>query len=225
MQKDVWIEHHKRFNMCKPVAVVGAPGLRSIGILVTDYLMKDCKPELFAELYSTHFPIVYQTKPIYASHPSLPGVGGISIASGIAGFPSVQFYYHTAPPVIFTRGYHANFHGQYDVAEKVLDFFEETQVTRIIVIAGYGWKGKEVCCAATSQGVLEGLKQKHRLEIGYEGPFYGFSGLVFGLAKRRGIEALCLFGRTEPDLADPKKPDEEVARMLAKKVAEIVKLE
>ena len=82
------------------------------------------------------------------------------------------------------------------------------------MLAGYGIKGKEVCCAATDLKIIEETKQKYGIEVGYEGSFYVFSGLVFGLAKLRGIEALTLLGRTELNLEEPEDPDENVANAI-----------
>ena len=189
-----------------------------------DSLIRRIKPELIAELYSNHFPLIYQTKPSYASHPRLPGIGGITIESGVAEFPKVQFYFHSSPPLIITQGCHANFNGQYEVAEKVLDFYRDFRVRRLIVVAGYGLKGADVCCAATSKKLMDELKQQYGVEVGYEGPFYGFSGLVFGLAQRKGIDAFCLFGRTEPTPDFPESPDEEAANTLLRKLTQILNI-
>jgi proteasome assembly chaperone (PAC2) family protein len=225
MQKDTWIRYHRDLALNEPVAVVGSPGLRSIGSLVVDSLVEELNAELVAELYSTHFPLIYQTKPSYASHPGLPGIAGIRVDQRNIDFPKVEFFYHPSPPLIITRGYHANFHGQYEVAEKVLDFYDEIRVRRLIAVAGYGLQGEQICSAATSRSIIEEIREEHGIEAGYEGPFYGFSGLVFGLAKRRGIEALCLFSKTEPRPEEPELPDEEASRMLLKKLAQILKLD
>ncbi|MCW4038224.1 MAG: PAC2 family protein [Candidatus Bathyarchaeota archaeon] len=206
------------------MAVAGSPGLRSIGSLVINSLIQKVKPELIAELHSTHFPLIYQTKPSYASHPRLPGIGGITIESGVAEFPRIQFYFHPSPPLIITQGCHANFNGQYEVAEKVLDFYKDLRVKRLIVVAGYGLKGADVCCAATNPKLMDELKHKYGVEVGYEGPFYGFSGLVFGLAQLKSIDALCLFGRTEPTPDFPESPDEEAATTLLNKLTQILNL-
>ena len=39
----------------------------------------------------------------------------------------------------------------------------------------------------------------------------GFSGLVFGLSKRKGMEALCLFAGTQPKEDDLEFPDTEAS--------------
>jgi len=222
--QNTWIRQHKRPILDEPVAVVGSPGLRSIGRLVIDSLINEIKPKLIAELYSTHFPLIYQTKPSYASHPRLPGIGGIKIKSRKAYLPKIRFYTNASPPLIITRGCHANFDGQYEVAHRVLDFYNKVQVRRIIVVAGYGIKGKKVCCAATSNKLIEEMKEKHGIEVSYVGPFYGFSGLVFGLSMLKEIEAICLFGRTKPILDDPECPDEDGSKTVLDILKQIINL-
>ena len=219
-----WQTYCKRVELNEPIAVVGSSGFRCIGRLVVRHLVNELKPLLIAELHSTHFPLIYQTKPAYFSDPELPGIGGVELRSGEVEMPSVQFYAHPHPPLLITKGYHANFSGQYEVAERVVDFFKELRVRRIIVVAGYGSKERKVCCAATEKKIIEETKEKFQIEVDYKGPFYGFSGLVFGLAKLKGIEALCLFVSAEPVPTDPEAPDEESSKMLLNKLSQILDL-
>jgi proteasome assembly chaperone (PAC2) family protein len=211
---DIWIEHLRKVDLERPVAVVGSPGLRSIGELVVNQLVEKTRAELIAELYSTHLPLVYQTKPSYASHYALPGIGGAKVKNGLLDLPKVKFYACSAPSLIITKGYHANFAGQFDVADEVVGFLSESGAKRIILAAGYGSKTRKVCCAATDLGLIREMKEKFEIEVEYEGPFYGFSGLVFGLAKRKGVDALCLFAGTEPNLDDPEFPDPESSELI-----------
>jgi proteasome assembly chaperone (PAC2) family protein len=97
-------------------------------------------------------------------------------------------------------------------------------VRRVIVVAGYGLQGTDVCGAATSPALMEELKERYGVDVGYEGPFYGFSGLVFGLAQRKGLDAVCLFGRTEPTPDFPESPDEAAAHTLLQKLAQLLDL-
>ena len=203
MSADIWIERFKKPSLKQPIAVVGSPGLRSIGQLTVNQLIVKTQAELIAELYSTHLPLVYQTKPSYAAHPALPGIGGAKIEKGTVNLPKIEFWTCSDPPLIIVKGYHANFSGTYDVADEVVDFLSELGVARIIVAAGYGSKTRKVCCAATDPDLIREMKEKFNIEVEYTGPFYGFSGLVFGLAKRKGIDALCLFAGTEPILMTP----------------------
>lgn len=211
MENDIWITRHECAELQEPVAVVGSPGLRSIGKLTVDNLIAQTKAQPTAELYSTHLPSIYQTTPSYAAHPSLPGMGGAIVESGNLDLPKVQFYSCSNPPLVFARGYHANFAGQYTVAKKVVDLLSEMQVKRMVVVAGFGSKEKKICCAATNQKGIDEMKEKFGVGIGYKGPFMGFSGLVFGLSKLKGIEAICLFAGTEPKEDDLEFPDKEAS--------------
>jgi proteasome assembly chaperone (PAC2) family protein len=222
MENRVWIKKYDSPKLDSPVAVVGSPGLRSVGKLVVESLIEKTNAQLIAELYSTHLPSVYETKPSYAAHPAFPGGSGIIVTSGLLDMPKVQFYASKNPELIITKGYHANFDGQYIVAEKVVDFISEMHVKRMIVAAGYGSKEKNVCFAATNQSLLEEMKEKFELCTGYKGPFMGFSGLVFGLSKLRQIESICLFAGTQPNQEDLEYPDKDASELVINKLKQIL---
>jgi len=224
MAAKTWIRYLERPELREPVAVVGSPGLRSVGKLAIDHLISELKPTLIAELYSSHLPLFHQTSPSYAPSPEFPGEPGVTVAHNSTDLPKVEFYHSSNPDQIIARGYHANFHGQYEVAEKVLDLFKESRVERMFVIAGYAQEGEAVCCAATSPNMIEEMK-RHSVEKGYEGPFYGFSGLVFGLAALRDIKGVCLFGRTKPNLEYPEYPDPYAAKAVLEKLRQILSLD
>jgi len=218
-----WMKYFKEPLVKEPIAIVGSPGLRSVGKIVVDYLIEELEPRLIAELYSPHFPILYQTRPSYVPHPDFPGQAGILLEEGRVELPRVEFYLLTNPELLITKGYHANFQGQYEVANQVLDFYQELGVKKMMVIAGYGTEGKEVCCAATDLELIKELKQ-YDIDIGYEGPFYGFSGLVFGLGILRNIKSICLFGKTQPNPEDPEYPDPKAAKAVLEKLSIMLNL-
>jgi len=222
--RDIWIEHREMLKLDEPVAIVGSPGLRSIGKLVVDSLIAETRAQLIAELYSTHLPSIYQTAPTYAANPMFPGFGGALVRSGKADLPKIQFYACSVPELIFVVGYHPNFEGQYEVAEEVISFLNEKHVKRIIVVAGYGSDEKKVLCAANDPRIISEAKEKFGIEIGYQGPFMGFSGLVFGLAKRKNIEALCLFSATTPMKDDLEFPDKEASEKVLDYMKKVINL-
>ncbi len=207
MKSEIWMQQFAKTDLHEPVAIVGSPGFRSIGKLAVDSLIAQTKARLLAGLYSIHLPSIYQTSPSYAADPSLPGIGGSIVESGSIDLPKIQFYACSDPPLVFVMGHHANFSGQYKVAEKVVEYLADLGVKQMIVLAGYGSKENKICCAATSQKGLDEMKEKFGIDIGYKGPFMGFSGLVFGLSKLKGIEAVCLFAGTEPVEEDLEFPD------------------
>lgn len=218
-----WVKYFEEPLVKEPIAIVGSPGLRSIGKLALEFLIKKFQPRLIAELYSEHFPTQHGTIPSYVAHPDYPGQAGVWIYKSQITLPKVEFYYLKDPELLLTKGYHANFQGQYEVAKKVLDVYEKFNVKRMIVLAGYGIGNKDVCCAATDIELIKEMK-RYGIETEYEGAFYGFSGLVFGLGRLRGIRGVCLFGRTQPNPEDPEYPDPKVAKILLKKLSVILNI-
>lgn len=210
-------------GMTELVGIVASRGMRSIGIIAIDYLIKKLQPKLIDEVYSTHFPVIHETQPSYAAHPDYPGIPGIWLQKVGAALPKIEFYLSDSPRLLLTRGYHANFQGQYEVAEQVLDTCEKHSVKRLFVLAGYGVGEGEVCCAATDIELVEELKT-HDVGTGYEGPFMGFSGLVLGSAKLRGIKGVCLFGRSQPSVEDPEYPDPQAAKKVLEALSGILDL-
>ena len=225
MSINIWIKHIRKPNLKEPIAIVGSPGLRSIGKLAIDYLVHKLQAKSLAELFSTHFPLIFHTQPSYASHPRFLGDAGVSVKESEISFPKVQFYFSTIPDLILINGYHANFNGQYEVAEKVLDFLENYSIKRMIVLAGHGKKGNEICCAATNLRLIQEMNKEYDLAVEYQGSFYGFSGLVFGLAKLRRIDAICLFRRTEPNLEEAEYPDEQAVSVIIEYLYRILNLD
>jgi uncharacterized protein len=224
MLDDITIKNVALMELKDPVAVVGSPGLRSIGKLAVDQLITQTKAQSLADLYSTHLPTIYQTQPSYAADPSLPGIGGAVVEAGNVDLPRVQLFASIVPPLILVRGYHANFEGQFTVAKKTVDLLAEAGVKRMIAVAGFGTTEKKLCVAANTQALLDEMKAKWGLGTGYKGPFMGFSGLVFGLAKLRGIEAVCLFAGTQPVEEDLEYPDNEASARAVEQLNKILGL-
>ena len=87
MSNNIWINHISKPNLNEPIAIVGSPGLRSIGKLAIDYLVQKLQAKLIAELFSIHFPLIFHTKPSYASHPRLLGDAGVRVRESEIAFP------------------------------------------------------------------------------------------------------------------------------------------
>lgn len=221
MKNEIWFEDVKKVNLKNAIAIVGSPGLGSIGKLVVDELIQNTKAQLTSKLYSTHLPAAYDSKPAYLAHYALPGIGGVKIEEQKLDLPKVNFY-TKEPSLIFANGYHANFEGAYEVAEKVVQKLAEYGTKRIIIAAGFGSKEKKLCCAATSLKLIQEMKKTYNLETEYHGPFYGFSGLVFGAAKLNGIEAISLFSGVEPQSGNPEFPAKEEAKVLLKVLKKMI---
>jgi proteasome assembly chaperone (PAC2) family protein len=206
-------------------AVASSPGLRSVGWKALTSLASRLNLTLTAEIFSDDFPTYYDTVPSYFAKPGAYGMAGVVVESGDVSLPRVKVY-HTFKPIslCLIYGYHANFYGQYEVAEVVVELMENLKVARLYVLAGYALEGESICCAASTRSLLEEAEKAYGLKPGYVGPFLGFSGLLAGLAADRGMEVLCLFSKTKPNPENPESPDLEASEKLYKKICEILKV-
>jgi hypothetical protein len=203
------------------IAIAGSPGLRSVGLIAVDRIIEELKPKKFAELHSPNFPISYHGIPYVGT----TGEGGAGVREGVAYLPKVKFYYKDN--LIVTRGYHADLFGQYAVASKVVELYQDLGVEEIITLGGYVpieakerlREKREVSYCASHPDIITsekmeglGIKKKER------GPFLGFSALVLGIGWLRGIKGIGLFGETTPDHENPLNPDPYAAKALLEKL-------
>lgn len=223
MKDDIWFEDLTKVKLKDAIAIVGSPGLGSIGKLVIERLIQETKAKLTTKLYSNHLPAFYQSKPAYLAHYALPGIGGAQVKAQKADLPKVDFFVNE-PSLILVNGYHANFEGAREIAKKVVERLVNFGTKRIIITAGFGSKEKKVCCAATSLELVKKMKKEYNLDTEYQGPFYGFSGLVFGAAKLKGIEAISLFSGVEAQPGNPEFPAKESAEELLKILKKIIQI-
>lgn len=221
--KRTWIKILEKPILKSPIAIAASQGLRSVGRLTLDYLIDYFNPKLIAEIYSYYFPLIHGNKPSYIPDPNLVGEAGIFLFEEEIEIPCIKNYLIDSHEIILTYGYQADFKGQYEIAEAVLEFYKEIGIKKIIVLAGYTGGEENVCCAANNPNILKEM-EKYGLKPFYKGPFYGFSGILLGLSKFYNIEGLCLFGRTKPSIEDPEEPDIEASKNVLYKLSEILNL-
>ncbi|MFP4115999.1 MAG: proteasome assembly chaperone family protein [Candidatus Aenigmatarchaeota archaeon] len=199
-----------------PVLVEGLPGIGNVGRIAAEYLIKHLDAKKFAELYSPYF------MPIVLIHDD-----EISLLK-------FKFYYwknSDGNDIIFligdTQAGKDGSKGHFEIAKKVIDFAEEMGVERIITLGGYGTGDLEdevegepdVLGAVTNSRLVDEYEEYN---INFEdtdskiGMIVGGTGLLLGMAKKRGMEGLSIMSETAgfPLLTDPKSA-ESVVRALS----------
>ena len=205
-----------------PVAVLGAQGLRSAGIVAIDHLIKAWDAKKYATMYSPHFPVIYEGLP-YAGVPGVPGAGVTE--DHLLKVPGIEYFH--AEDVILIKGYHPDNFGQYKVVEAVVENLREMGVKRVITMGGFVMESLEVgvdrkvSFCATNQNIHADMKDMG-MEVSYVGPFLGFSGLILGACQRMDLDGIGLFGQTVPHGDDPTFPDPEAARVMLKVLGDIL---
>lgn len=200
-----------------PVLIEGLPGIGNVGRIGAEYMIKHLDAKKFAELYSPHF------MPIVLIH------------DDEVELLKFEFYYlknEDGRDLIFLIGDSQagkeGSRGHFEVSSKVLDFAERLGVKRVLTLGGYSTgdlkeemeEDPDVLGAVTHKELMDEFDGHG---INFEdtdsniGMIVGGTGLLLGMAKRRGMEGLCLMGETAgfPILTDPKSA-EEVVKVVSK---------
>lgn len=226
--RKTWITYQgtRRIKLKEPIAIVGSPGLRSVGKLVIDTLVETLNPQLVAELFSYGFPGLYYG----ASYLGAPSSAGVKIGTGnLVELPRVALYVYPkrtreearGHDIVITRGYQAyDALNQYMVADALSTMLKELHVQRMISLGAQVIEPGIRCCV-TDLELLEEMR-RYGIEKTTVDRFIGFSGLVVALAREKGIKGICLFAHTTQNLEDPEYPDFNAAKILAEKVGEIL---
>lgn len=178
----------KQPELRKPYVVSGLPGIAYVGKLSVDHIVQELKAELFGEVYSKYFP---------------PYV--LIGKNGIVELLRNELYYWKNKDserdlVFFTGNAQAvTPEGQYLVADKILDTAMKLGAERIYSIAAFVTDRvidtPRVYGAATEESLIDEVNQQGVLVM-EEGPIGGVNGLIFGLAKVKKLQGICLLGET-----------------------------
>ena len=204
--KETYIKEFVKVEPNNPILIEGLPGLGLVGKIAIRYLIKQSKAQKFAHLYSPHFPyfVLVNKK------------GSVRLLRG-------SFYYWKNTEgkndlLLFTGDSQSQtIEGQYEIADRMLDFAKKHNVQTIVTIGGYRVETNEkpkVFVAATSPEILSEATKAGAVISESGSPIVGTAGLILGLARFKKIQALCLLGETRGYLPDP---------MSARSVLEVLK--
>jgi len=176
----------------KPVFVEGLPGFGNVGKIAAQLLIEFTSAKVFAELYSPSFPDYVVVN-----------------SDGTCRPPRYEFYAASTEKnqfIILTGDSQPSLEdllAHYDLCDEILDFAEKHGCKFIVTMGGMPTpqSGGEVYVAATSEKLALENVEKGALIYG-KGRIMGATGLLLGLAKKRGWEGICLLGATTGIRAD-----------------------
>jgi uncharacterized protein (TIGR00162 family) len=189
------IKEPVKVELNDPVLIEGLPGLGLVGKIAIRYLAKQMKAQIFAYLYSPHFPyfVLVNKK------------GSVRLLRG-------TFYFWKNAKgkndlVLFTGDSQAQtIEGQYEISDCILSFAKKHNVKTVITVGGYRMEAKEkpkVIATATNQELLNKALQAKAVLSPAGNPIVGTAGLILGMAPFKKVEAMCLLGETRGYLPDP----------------------
>ena len=193
--KDTSIKEFTQVEPNNPILIEGLPGLGLVGKIAIRYLIKKLNAKKFAHLYSPHFPyfVLVNKK------------GNVRLLRG-----AFYFWKNSNGPndlILFTGDSQSQtIEGQYEIADKMLDFAHKHKVKTIVTIGGYRMETEDkpsVFVAATDKELLDIALDAGAVVSSSGSPIVGTAGLILGLARFRKISAVCLLGETRGYLPDP----------------------
>ena len=193
--KETYIKESLDVELNNPILIEGLPGLGLVGKIAIRYLIKKLSAKKFAYLYSPHFPyfVLVNKK------------GSVRLLRG-------AFYFWKnekgSKDLIFFTGdsQSQTIEGQYEIADRMLNFAQKHHVKTIVTIGGYRMEAKDkpsVFAASTSQDLLGTALDAGAVVSSSGSPIVGTAGLILGLARFKKINAICLLGETRGYLPDP----------------------
>lgn len=227
------IKLYREPELEKPIMFVSWPGIGNIGIIAANTLKGILKAEEFGEIESWDF--FYPRK--------------VSIRDGLLEdleFPSNKFYYERLEKKDFIffvgeeqptegGGMYARGEKAYQMANLVLEVSLKFDCQRIYTSGAcispiHHQMKPRVCAVVSSENLIREVKKYPNTilmsEIGVrgesEGTITGLNGLLLGLAKKRGLETICLMGEIPDWLSGASFPYPKASKSVLEVFAEIL---
>lgn len=191
-----------------PIMIEGLPGIGHVGKLVAEHMVEELGAEKIIEIHSYHFPpqvlVMSDSTVELAKNEVYAWSGGKYDLLLLVGT------YQSTTNI-----------GHYELTGVYLDIAQKYGVKRIYTLGGYGVghlvEKPRVLGAVNNIDLVDEMK---KYEVSFEedepgGGIIGASGLLLGMGKQRGIDAVCLMGETSGYLVDPRSA-QAVLRSLSK---------
>lgn len=169
-----------------PIFVEGLTGLGNVGMIAARSLIEATDAKVFAELYAPYFPDYVKVNkdgtcrpPRYRFYAAKTEKNHYIILTG-----------DSQPPMEDTLAH-------YDICDEILNFAAKHGTKFIVTMGGLTAANPtdDVYIAATSEKLAQKYVDKGA-KIYSEGRIIGATGLLLGLAKKRGWKGICLLGTT-----------------------------
>ncbi len=215
MKNETYIRVRKSMKFKNPIIVEGLPGIGLVGKIAAQHMAKELKATRIAEVYSPHFPhqVIMRKN------------GTIRMLRNV-----IYGYKKKDVEIVFLLGdvQAVTSDAQFEVTNKLLDYFEALGAKRIYTLGGYG-TGKHldtprVLGAATHKSLIKEMQKEGIIFGESRGTIIGAAGMLLGLGKLRRMEGVCLMGETHGAYVDANSA-KELLKVLCKLLRVKVTLE
>ena len=214
------MEHLKIYYMPKlsnaPSMVAALPDMGNVAGIGMNFLVRKLNAKLFAEIYAYWPPYV-------------------NYNNGLVEYKRTSYkFYHSASRniILFTGDFNPSDPIRlYQVTNEVIKMAERLTVKTIYSIGAAlkqniisaNTNTPAIYVISNNLSILEVTKQQNKnnlVVLTGEGQVVGFNGLILGLAKNQGIDAICLLGEIDnPNIIQPK-----AAQLILSALIQILKI-
>jgi uncharacterized protein (TIGR00162 family) len=196
---------HEAPGVTDPILICGLPDSGYVAKIAIDYLLRHLNGKLYADIYTPSLPAQIV---IHRDSTAELMKNELYFVKGANGQPDLVVYTGNAQPTS-PEGAHA-------LAHRVLDHARELGVRRVFILAafirGAPVETPRVFVSGTDADLLRPYDAQGAIAIG-EGNITWMHGLLLGVAKQKGLDAVCLSGETPGDSPDPRAA-EAILRLL-----------
>ncbi len=176
-----------------PNLLAALPDMGNVAGIGVGYMIKKLNAKLFAEIYSYWPPFV-------------------TYKSGVVDYTQATYKFHYLENenlMIFSGDFNPTDPRRlYEICYEVVRMAERMNVKRLYSIGAAlrpatGAEPKAFA-AVNNERILEDVKNHGVVMLDGEGQITGFNGLILGIAKERGIDAVCILGEIDnPNIMQP----------------------
>lgn len=186
-EKNVLVNKPKLNN---PILIAGLPGIGNVGKILVDFIKEESSAKKIVEFSSSELPHT-----VFVNEKNLIELPSIQLYLLKAQTRDILLLAGDAQPI--------NESSCYDFCKEVLKILKELNCNEIITIGGIALrhvpkKPQVYCIGANKKNVTDfvhGLQIKTEL-YGIVGPIIGVTGVLAGLAAKRGLSAVILLAET-----------------------------
>jgi len=191
MRDNYWriMQIGKSPRLNNPVFIEGLPGIGNVGKVAVDFLIDELKAKKLYEITSYTFP-----HSVFVNEDNLVELPIVEIFYKKCGKRDLLLLGGDVQPIDEISSY--------EFSEKILDIVQKFNGKEVITLGGIGLadipKKPKVYCTGNTKKIIDRYKSdlvSNNL-YGVVGPIVGVSGLLLGLASRRGIDAIAFLAET-----------------------------
>ena len=191
MRDNYWriMQIGKSPSLNNPVFIEGLPGIGNVGKVAVDFLIDELKAKKLYEITSYTFP-----HSVFVNEDNLVELPIVEIFYKKCGKRDILLLGGDVQPIDEISSY--------EFSEKILDIVQKFNGKEVITLGGIGLadipKKPKVYCTGNTKKIIDRYKSdlvSNNL-YGVVGPIVGVSGLLLGLASRRGIDAIAFLAET-----------------------------